>query len=237
MSSANHDRDMEFVFVVPRRELFPEAYPHGFVPFRSAEARRTDDIDAAEFERRVVRSGFFVERERAEREPDWKQVIPYCLVTRKARGADEVLLLRRLKQGGESRLHDKLSIGVGGHLNPPDALDRSRLLWSGARRELNEELLLGAADRSAPLELLGLLNDDSNAVGAVHVGLVMRLAASEAVEVREKSVLEGRFATHARLCELREEGANFETWTAKLLAAPELWTPSNRNAELAGAVS
>ena len=140
--------------------------------------------------------------------------------------------MRRLAKGGEERLHDKLSIGVGGHLNPPDAADRAAILSQGARRELAEELVLEARDLAGPIEALGLINDDANAVGAVHVGLVLRLCVQGPVAVRERSVLEGRFASTAELQRMAAQGAHFETWTLKLLAALELFRSSPRNTAL-----
>src|SRR5687767_355881 len=105
---------MEFVLVVPRRDLFQSAAPQGFLPFAHERSR-------ADFERLVQEQGFFIERERAERDPELKQIIPYTIVTRSAPRAAvsahvgeelEVLLMQRLARGGERRLHDKLSIGV-----------------------------------------------------------------------------------------------------------------------------
>src|SRR5262245_66513838 len=100
---------MEFVFVSPREAAFPTCLPQGFQRFPTPGEART-------FLDRLGEAGFFVERERAERTPAWKQLIPYCVVA-----ADErVLLMRRRAKGGEARLYGKLSIGVGGHINPID---------------------------------------------------------------------------------------------------------------------
>src|SRR5262245_32713325 len=120
---------MEFVFVAPREALFPACYPQGFQRFET-------DREAQEFLGRLGAHGFFVERERAERTPAWKQVIPYCVVA----SDDQVLLMKRRAKGGEARLFDKLSIGVGGHINPVDREDGTDLLLSAARREIAEEL-------------------------------------------------------------------------------------------------
>ena len=208
---------MEFVFVVPRRELFPDHYPHGFVPFgeRFAAARLIEAIE---------NHGFFVERPRAERTPEWKQVIPYNVVLVDG----QVLLLRRTASGGEARLHHKLSIGVGGHLNPEDLDEQAPTrnpLARGTRRELDEEL---AIEGQIEIEAVGLINDDSNAVGAVHVGLVQIVHVRGSVEIREKHVLEGRLVRPEELRDRLAQGANFETWSAKLVEAlPALLPPSN----------
>jgi predicted NUDIX family phosphoesterase len=196
---------MEFVYVVPRLELFPEAYPHGFVPFTSGSL--------CAFERALAQ-GFFVERERAERTPEWKQVIPYSIVLH----AGQVLLLERLKAGGEARLHHKLSIGVGGHVNPADLAAGSGralgLLEAGARRELAEELELHG---EISIESVGLINDDTNPVGAVHVGLVQRVTAEGQVSIRETNALRGGLVEPEKLRELLAQGANLESWSALLV--------------------
>lgn len=213
---------MEFVFVVPRRELFPDHFPQGFVPFGEVwSAGRLVEV--------VERHGFFVERARAEVSPEWKQIIPYNVVV----CDDSVLLLRRTKAGGEARLHHKLTIGVGGHLNPedlgPEPLSRNPIP-RGTGRELDEELCI---DGSFELEPVGLINDDANPVGAVHVGLVQLVRVHGQVTIRETQVLEGRLARAEELTEMLEQGANFETWSARLVAAlPALLRPTARSASL-----
>ncbi|HVS18959.1 MAG TPA: phosphoesterase [Planctomycetota bacterium] len=204
---------MEFVLVVPRRDLFADCYPQGFRPFG-------DGLSAAQLERAVREHGYFVERRRAERDPDLKQIIPYTLVTRRDRGGEwQVLLLRRLAKGGEQRLHDKLSIGVGGHIDADDARtlgedELARVLDLGTQRELHEELVL---DEQPTLRRVGLLNDDSNPVGAVHLGLVQVARVEGPVTIREQDVLEGRFEHLSALSALRASGADFETWSAHLV--------------------
>jgi predicted NUDIX family phosphoesterase len=204
---------MEFVLVVPRRELFRDCYPQGLVLF----GERGQGLREADFEDRVRQHGYFVQRDHAEHDPDLKQVIPYTLVVR----SGHVLLLRRLARGGESRLHDKLSIGVGGHINPQDAEQPSErsggtagALEAGTRRELEEELHI---ESDVTIQRVGILNDDSNPVGAVHVGLVQVVQVRGDVRVREDEVLEGSFVAPAKLRRLQGDGANFETWSEILI--------------------
>lgn len=218
---------MEFVFVVPRNELFPEFFPHGFLPFveglasdvaRSGEPARA--FHRAHFEEAVAREGFFVERAYAERQPHLKQVIPYSVIE----CAGRVLLFRRLATGGEARLHHKHSIGIGGHINPED-LDAGfdakgtssssvSPIDAGTRRELAEEL---AVRGTYDIRRLGILNDDSNPVGAVHVGVVQLITVQGSVEIREKDLLEGRLVESDELGNMLAQGANFETWSGLLI--------------------
>ena len=89
---------------------------------------------------------------------------------------------------GDARLHERWSIGVGGHLAPDDGA-----LAGGLRREFHEELV---ADWDPAARLLGLLNDDITPVGRVHVGVVyVADAAGRAVTVREANKLSGAFVS------------------------------------------
>jgi len=215
---------MEFVFVAPREELFPTCYPQGFQGFRTAE-------EGTAFLGTLARTGFFVERARAERTPAWKQVIPYCVVVHEGR----LLLLRRRPKGGEARLHGKHTIGVGGHVNPVDHggdHDRAGALFTeAARREIAEEVGL---EGDYELPLVGYLNDDSNPVGAVHLGLVHVAHSPAPVHVRERDVLEGELATPEDVRQALRRGADFETWSRLLIAHLEEFVSVRALATTAG---
>ncbi|MEW6745900.1 MAG: NUDIX domain-containing protein [Planctomycetota bacterium] len=195
---------MEFVYVVKRYDLFQIDFPHGFL------GHGEDPERVATYLRRVRERGFFIERRFAEQDSSFKQIIPYVVVTRR----HEVLLLRRKKTQGEARLHDKLSIGIGGHINPEDGIED--VLRNGMLRELREELELSA---EPPLEMMGVLNDDSNAVGAVHFGIVARVDASTIdLRIREQDLMEGQFvAVREAMRMLHDPGNGFETWSRLLL--------------------
>lgn len=204
---------MEFVFVVPRRELFRDCFPQGLLPFGA----ETPALAATEFDKRALGSGFYVQRSAAETNPDWKQIIPYTVVVR----AGDVFLMRRTSKGGDARLANKLSIGVGGHLNPIDSTAQdhagelsSHPIDNGSRREIAEEIHIQGETR---LFRVGLINDDSNPVGAVHIGLVQLMVVEGEVRVREEDTLEGRFVSPEELSRLLEQGANFETWSKILV--------------------
>lgn len=118
-----------------------------------------------------ARSDFkFVERAAAESDPSAKQVIPYIVVSSHGR----ILAYRRSTSGGEARLFDRSSIGWGGHIEEVDRDDKPAsglggLVHKCARRELQEELSLGEPDS---VQFLGIIDDDSEPVGQVHLGYV-----------------------------------------------------------------
>lgn len=158
-----------------------------------------------------------VRRGDAEENPEWKQPIPYIMI----RQGDDIFTYRRLGGSGESRLLDKLSIGVGGHMNAakvgPSTWDWN--LRTNLLRELHEELIF---QYDTPIEpkLVGLINDDSDPVGEVHIGVLMIIDIPEGhnVYVRETEVLEGSWVN---LYELISESAsiNLENWSRLALRA------------------
>lgn len=150
----------------------------------------------------VTSHGRFLERPVAEEDAAFKQLIPYVVV----RDGPQVYLMERTDVGGDPRLHGKASIGVGGHLNPVD--EGEDPLADGLRREWSEELV---ADWEPQFRLVGLLNDESNAVGSVHLGVVFEVEADgRPVRVREQEKLRGRFAT---VQEVRAAWERMETWS------------------------
>ena len=178
----------ERVLVVPRASVVPGAGWLGL---------RREGVDAALAA--VAREGRFMLRSEAEEEPAHKQVIPYLIL----RDADRWFLMRRTRAGGDVRLHDRWSIGVGGHLNPGD-----RDVAGGLRREWAEELVAGFEPDFTPV---GLLNDDTTAVGSVHIGMVFIAdAAGRPVSIRETDKLSGSFATTSEVAAVRDV---METWS------------------------
>jgi predicted NUDIX family phosphoesterase len=178
----------EQVLVVPREALPDHAGWYGL---------RIDDLDG--FASLVARHGRFRPRAEMEIDPSQKQVIPYLVL----RDGPRYFLMQRTKAGGDARLHDRYSIGVGGHLNPGDAD-----LEGGLRREWAEELV---ADFEPSFELVALLNDDTTEVGAVHLGAVyIADAAGRPVAIRETDKLTGRFVEATAVADVADR---LETWS------------------------
>jgi predicted NUDIX family phosphoesterase len=178
----------ERVLVVPRDALVPG---NGWLGVRHG--------DLADALAVVAREGRFLRRGDAEEDPAHKQVIPYLVL----RDGERWFLMRRTRGGGDARLHDLWSIGVGGHLNPGDGD-----VPGGLRREWAEEVVADFVPDFAPL---GLLNDDTTAVGAVHVGFVYTAdATGRPVTIRETDKLSGSFVTSDEVARHLHE---LETWS------------------------
>jgi predicted NUDIX family phosphoesterase len=180
--------DGELVYVVPRHAVVPGNGWHGI---------RTDVLEPALDA--IGQLGEYRPRDAMERDPAWKQVIPYLVL----RDGPDYFLMQRTRGGRDERLHDRFSIGVGGHLNPGDGG-----LGPGLLREWQEELV---ADFVPPFTPIGLLNDDTTDVGRVHLGVVFLADADgRPVGIRETHKLTGEFAGRARV---REVVDRLETWS------------------------
>ena len=180
----------EQVMVVKREDL---AEHIGGREFQLIQGR-TDEIFSI-----IESKHFFIDRPLAETSPQFKQIIPYVVI----RHDGSYFLLQRTPKQTEARLHHKLSLGIGGHINPdtPDVLD-------GLHKELEEEVHV-AGDYD--LTFVGILNDDTTEVGSVHLGAVYVLDAHDAnVTVRETEKMTGRWTPREELAPLRER---METWS------------------------
>jgi predicted NUDIX family phosphoesterase len=206
---------MEFVYVVEREKLWQVSYPHGFV---DASERV---IGAIDWSGRMRRFGFFVQRDIAEYRPEWKQVIPYCVI----RKGDMIWVMTRGDNGGEERLRGSSYIGVGGHVNPCDVQRNGRDVWFNAmQREIEEEaeflcgtlkITRGSSFSYAgdEVRLLGYINDDTNPVGAVHFGLVYEARLPDLTDINTED--EGRWMHIDDV--LKMETGEFESWTKLII--------------------
>jgi len=151
----------------------------------------------------------FMVRSEAETNPDFKQLIPYVIMSCDGK----ILSYVRGQRAGETRLIGRRSIGIGGHINPTDEMplfdsDFFDAYLAAVEREVAEEVTIecGHHDR-----VVALLNDDSTEVGKVHLGIVhhWRLDAP-IVNKREQMITQMTFMTPEELHAVRE---SLETWS------------------------
>ncbi len=189
----------EDILVVPRADLFWAG------PFRGVSTEGLDEYLA-----RIRRFGVFRRRGDVEDDPSLKQIIPYLVV----RLGDDYMLFQRTQAGSEGRLRGLYSIGVGGHIAREDVGASGDVVADGLRRELEEEVRLAG---SWSARLVGVLNDDGNAVGRVHFGLVHLVeVASGPVAIQETDRLSGRMVA---LGEILSAYPLMETWSQLVLDA------------------
>jgi predicted NUDIX family phosphoesterase len=196
----------EHVLVVPTAEFHRLGHFQGFSP----------DIDR--YLPALLQPQFVSYRPRSEMEkdPSFKQFIPY-VIFRHTTPAGEVTLFQytRGKGQGESRLHAKRSIGIGGHISSDDAaIVGGQAYEEGLRRELEEEVSIDTPYRA---QCAGLINDDETEVGRVHLGVVHLYDVERpAVSPREDDICNTGFVP---VSELLADLDQFETWSKICLQA------------------
>lgn len=176
------------------------------------------------------RTSGYMDRAAMERDEEYKQIVIYVLVVQRGR----VWCYLRGPGQGEERLHGHWSLGVGGHVNLEDRRqfnlnmaahpeqvhtweDKQNIgtLIVAATRETAEELDVSG---DSHFRVIGLINDDSNPVGRVHLGVVFMMDADRcSVKAKENHMLKAGFFN---LFEIARNRADFETWSQILIDAP-----------------
>ncbi|MBR5415053.1 MAG: phosphoesterase [Thermoguttaceae bacterium] len=203
-------KDDEMILVVPTELFRSIGYFQGFC---SEPGRYAPLLSPANLS--------FRRRGDMESNPAFKQLIPYMLFTHTAAdGRVSVFGYVRGKGMGEARLHNLMSVGVGGHINDTDLAraahrdDGRDIYREGLLRELREEVAVGSPYVES---CVGLINDDRNEVGRVHLGVVHRFELeSPRVTPNEPDLIESGFY---EVNGLLESGRAFETWSSITLRA------------------
>mgnify|MGYP000035219395 CR=1 FL=1 len=179
--------------VVRRDRLFGNKGERFFTGFRRAK-----DIDLNE----IIKSNHtFLPRDEVEHNPAYKQIIPYVLFLTPEK---KIFLYRRLKNSSEERLHEKYSIGIGGHINPADG-NACDALVAGMKRELEEEVEHDGMTH----KLCGFLNLEQTSVDKVHFGAVF-VVKGRNIKVRESKTMEGRLVSIDEAAKVYEK---MEDWS------------------------
>jgi len=97
---------------------------------------------------------------------------------------------------GEVRLYGRGKWGV------KSGRGRGEVRRRGLRREVSEEVEIGS---ELSLEPVGVINEETNEVGSVHLGFMFRMEVSGEVRVRETEKLEGLWVKKSELASLREQ--------------------------------
>lgn len=157
---------------------------------------------------RILQHGLFRKRSELEEDPAYKQLIPYGIISNNG----SFYLFKRTSGQREKRLHNKLHLGVGGHMNPgrtdnPDA----GYLIDELKRELFEEVRLLNDCFIEDIEFVGFINDNSIPVSRVHLGLLFDIHISNRdIVINETEKMTAKWVNKSDLSEYYE---NMETWT------------------------
>ena len=151
---------------------------------------------------------FYIDRDIAENDLNYKQVIPYCIFTKN----DQLFIYQRSKHGSENRLHDLWSVGVGGHINPCDGND-TETIGNACKREIEEEVQFSDPHS---VRLVGVINDDSSTVNAVHFGVVFHIHLKDEKSFKpiDKALVNGEFK-HTKATVVSD--INWEDWSVHVI--------------------
>ncbi len=193
MTDEKRNRE-EYVMVVPAADLWRAGYFEGLcfdLPKYLTIIEGQQHIE-------------FKPREEMEINPDYKQIIPYVILSHKG----TIFSYRRGKLMGETRLLGNYSIGVGWHISASDRNLFDHTYKEAMRRELNEEVEIASPYKEYAA---ALINDDSNEVGRVHFGMVHILCLDKPiVKPREKSMNEPAFVDQTALL---KDIDKYENWS------------------------
>ncbi|MFD2617061.1 hypothetical protein [Terrilactibacillus laevilacticus] len=203
----------EQIIVVKRSQLFgddksPESY--------AFQGTMMDESHISQLEHRIESHYDVMRRGDAEDNPTYKQPIPYAVIRR----GDKLFAYKRLGGGGEERLHGKISLGVGGHMNALAGKSTfHELLSENLNRELHEELQF-SKKCEMDIQTVGFINDDSEPVSQVHIGILLTINLPLDVEVRvkETEALEGKWMTLEELYS-KNVYSRLEGWSSHALRA------------------
>jgi len=167
---------------------------------------------------RIVQQGLFRKRNELEEDPSFKQIIPYAIISYQepqhsgARQSQSFYMFKRTSKQTEKRLHNKLHLGVGGHMNPGSSKElNEQYLENELKRELFEEVKLLHGCAIEGIEFIGFINDDTLPVSRVHIGLLYDIRLSNKhVVVNETDKMTAEWIDKPDLAEYYEE---METWT------------------------
>lgn len=183
----------EHILVVKRATLFPDG-----TAWHGLKQIALDDIMQL-----IQTHQEFYARPLMETDPTYKQIIPYLIFKHE----DRYFLMQRSAQASEKRLQNKYSLGIGGHVRYED-LQNGASLFDWARREFHEEI---AYEGNLTISTLGIINDDTNEVGKVHIGLALLLEGDSANISIRSELQSGKLLS---ITECAAHYDNLESWSA-----------------------
>jgi predicted NUDIX family phosphoesterase len=189
---------MELVFAFPADEFWK------LIPYK----RKGLIKENSEVLKRIVQDGLFRKRSELEEDPSFKQIIPYAVIS----SGDSFYLFKRSSGQREKRLHNKFTLGAGGHMNPGGSMEsKEQYLTDELKRELFEEVKLLNGCLIEDIKFIGFINDDTIPVGKFHIGLLYSIrVSSKEVYINETDKMTAEWIEKSNLSEFYE---GMETWS------------------------
>jgi predicted NUDIX family phosphoesterase len=188
----------ELVFAVPTDGLWK------IIPYKEKGLLKAN-IEVLE---KIVQEGVFRKRSELEQDPSFKQIIPYAVIS----SGDSFYLFKRSSGQREKRLHNKFTLGAGGHMNPGDSMETDeKYLIDELKRELFEEVRLINGCLIEIIEFIGFINDDTIQVGRFHTGLLYNIHVSnKEVYINETDKMTAEWVDKSNLVRFYD---GMETWS------------------------
>lgn len=189
-----NDKMLEQILVIPKKAI-KHLLPNQGI-------RQTD---TSSLKKLIEANAIFMSRGKAETDPIFKQIIPYLVFVYEK----QLFLMQRSNKASESRLASKLSLGIGGHLQEKDMQETNLFDW--AEREFMEEVEFTG---NIEPQFIGIINDESNAVGQVHAGLFWLVKASSP-NIKVKEELKSGKLVSLEYC--KEQYKHLESWSQMII--------------------
>jgi len=188
----------ELVFAIPRDGLWK------LIPYKKKGLIREN----SEILKWIIQAGLFHKRSELEDDQSFKQIIPYAVIS----SGDSYYLFKRTSGQTEKRLHNKFTLGAGGHMNPGGSMEsKEQYLINELKRELFEEIRLLNGCLIEDIEFIGFINDDTIPVGKFHIGLLYNIRVSnKEVYINETDKMTAEWIDKSNLAGFYE---GMETWS------------------------
>lgn len=204
MNNIVQDKMLREIMVVPNNALFKDIK-------RETKFYRNEEVN---FEEIILEKYEFMVRGKAEENTSYKQPIPYAVLLD---SDDNIFVYKRWWAGSnawEARLHQKIAIWLGGHIEREDE-DSENLLLDACLREVEEEVNIEKKFISE-MTALWYINDETSEVSQVHIWICYILKTSSInYELLDWEINNWEFVSFERLIEMHESSEyDLENWSA-----------------------
>lgn len=185
MNQATNKGD-EMIVVVQRYDVF-EGESLTFQGIERGEEKVTRIMSNVDNSGTIMRRGSTTEpyskdKENAELNIGFKQLVSFVLLT----NGSEYFVTERISHDDEHCSHGILSIGTRSHIECARYWDLDSMLLRSAIRKLNEKLIITNSQPTV-IHWVGLINDDTDVVDRVHLGILGIIQPDPVVSITVKA--------------------------------------------------